>query len=478
MLNSSWLAVWIALAFTVAPSSLTCLGDSKPSAAPKKEPHGEAHGEVKKASAAPKHDAERDSELEEKAHQKGSKSKQTGHQAAVGTTNLVTVSDGKMGRLDIGTNLVIAKPRKKEMTAENAQTRIEMGRKQRLEKNYEAAELNLMDILNTTSLVEYQRLALLELAYVAQDARQLTKAQHYFSEYSRRFAQDSTIPEVLLRQGLLYREMGAPDMAVSKFFSVMSSALNLKLGEMEYYQLLVLQAQSEIAETRYQQGNYAEAEDFLHRLLKLDHPQLNKPLIESKLLRAMAKQDRRAETIAEARNFLRRHPNSSDVAEVRFLLADALKKSGQNREAMQEVLILLEGEQELAQSHPENWEQWKQRAGNDIANQLYQEGDFVNALAIYSSLAQSNAGTEWQLSVLYQIGLIYERMRQSEKAMIQYQQITQRSQQLTNALPPSVTSVIEMAKWRHNHLRWLTNSELESVKVRAQVERVINVPEK
>lgn len=467
---------------SIAPCSLICLAESKPSPAPKRDSHGETIGEVKKASPAPKHDAERDSELEEKGHEKAAskvpKSKSGKTHGSVGATNLLTASDGKLERLDIGTNLVIAKPRKKEMTAENAQTRLELSRKQRLEKSYEAAERNLMDILNTTSAVEFQRLALLELAYVAQDAKQLTKAQHFFSEYARRFAQDSTIPEVLLRQGLLYREMGATDMAISKFFSVMSSALNLKLGEMEYYQLLVLQAQSEIAETHYQQGNYVEAEDFLHRLLKLDHPQLNKPLIESKLLRAISKQGRRVETIAQARNFLRQYPTSSDVAEVRFLLADALKKSGQNREAMREVLILLEGEEQLAQSNPENWEQWKQRAGNDIANQLYQEGDFVNALAIYNSLAQSSQGSEWQLSVLYQIGLIYERLRQSEKAIQQYQQIADRAQQLTNALPPNVTTVIEMANWRNNYVRSMTNSELASVKIRSQVERTINGPEK
>jgi tetratricopeptide (TPR) repeat protein len=382
-------------------------------------------------------------------------------------------------RHEIGTNLILPKVEKRDLSTEELQRRLELARKHRIEKDYGAADRLLMEILKETAAVEFQRPALLELAYVTQEAREFTKAQHLYSEYVRKYPQDPTIPEVVLRQGRLYRDMGAPDLAVSKFYSVMSTALNLKLGEMDYYQSLVLQAQTEIAETRYQQGNYAEAEDFLERLLKLENPQLNRALILSKLIRSLSAQQKRPETISQARNYIEKFPNSSDVAEIRFLLADALKKSGQNREAMTEVLILLESEEKLAPVSPNSWEQWRQRAGNDIANQLYQEGDFVNALAVYTSLAQLNGSQEWQLSVWYQMGLIYERLKQPARAIELYDKISTQAAEKPSATPPrSLTSVLEMANWRRDHLRWLTNAEVVSLQLRLPPIEGSNPPNK
>lgn len=386
---------------------------------------------------------------------------------AVASAEAPTVHDSVPARADIGTNMVLPKVEKRDLSLEELQRRLELARKLRVEKDFAGAERNLTDILRELAAVEFHRPALLELAYVAQDAREFTKAQHLYSEYVRKYPQDPTIPEVTLRQGRLYRDMGAPDLAVSKFYAVMSTALNLKLGEMEYYQSLVLHAQTEIAETRYQQGNFAEAEDFLRRLLKLENPNLNRALIQSKLVRSLSAQQKRPETISEARRFLETFPNSSDVAEVRYLLADALKKTGQNREAMKEVLVLLESEEKMAAAAPSSWEQWKQRAGNDIANQMYQEGDFVSALSVYGSLAQLNGAPEWQLSVWYQMGLIYERMKQPERAIEMYDKIGQQAVgKTTPETPRSLSSVLEMAHWRRDHLRWLTNAELVSLQLK------------
>jgi tetratricopeptide (TPR) repeat protein len=74
------------------------------------------------------------------------------------------------------------------------------------------------------------------------------------------------------------------------------------------------------------------------------------------------------------------------LAEVRFLYASALKQMGRNRDAMQQVLKLLDAQQTTSQQNPESWIYWRQRAGNDIANQLYKEGDYLNALEIYLNL--------------------------------------------------------------------------------------------
>ena len=82
-------------------------------------------------------------------------------------------------------------------------------------------------------------------------------------------------------------------------------------------------------------------------------------------------------------------------------------------------------------SNPENWVYWRQRAGNDIANQLYLEGDYLNALEVYKHLAELDSGPAWQLPVWYQIGLIYERLRQPDKATETFDAIVARGKILT-----------------------------------------------
>jgi len=63
-----------------------------------------------------------------------------------------------------------------------------------------------------------------------------------------------------------------------------------------------------------------------------------------------------------------------NVPEVRFLLAAALKQTGRNADALQQVLLLLQSQQENVGKDPESWAYWQRRAGNEIANQLYREG--------------------------------------------------------------------------------------------------------
>ena len=57
--------------------------------------------------------------------------------------------------------------------------------------------------------------------------------------------------------------MGVNTLAISKFYSVMSTALKLKLDNIDYYKRLVLQAQTEIADTYYLEGKFDGVGRFL-----------------------------------------------------------------------------------------------------------------------------------------------------------------------------------------------------------------------
>jgi tetratricopeptide (TPR) repeat protein len=341
---------------------------------------------------------------------------------------------------------------------------LETAIQQRVQGNYTLANQTLIDLLETNAAPDLQRRALLELAGVAQDNNEWIKAQQIYSQYIHRYTEATNVPEVLLRQGLLYRKMGVDVLADSKFYAVMSSALKLKLDDMDYYKKLVLQAQIEIAETYYLEGKYQEASEFFSRILKSDTPGADPEQIQLKLVRSLSYLTNHAETIASAQMFLEQYTNSPNTPEVRFLLASALKNVGRVRDSMKQVLLLLQSQQENIQKNPETWIYWQRRAGNEIANQFYKEGDFLEALEIYRSLAALDNSPAWQLPVMYQVGLVYEQLQQWQKAMETYDSITARQKEMspTNA-SPTLTSLFEMAKWRKDYMVWMQKASAENL---------------
>jgi tetratricopeptide (TPR) repeat protein len=333
-----------------------------------------------------------------------------------------------------------------------------------LRKNlaYKQAEKALGDLMGTNAPPEIHRQALLEMALMAEEQRDLPRAAQVFSQYIHRFADHTTIPEVYLRQGLIYREMGAHRMAVSRFYLVMSKSLQLKLDQMAYYKRLVLQAQTEIADTIFLDANYEEAARLYERMLKQEAPELNRAHVHFKLIRCLSALDRKPATIAEGETFLQKNPDAEEVPEVRFLLARIYKELGRNGDASRQVLALLETQQANQKAAPERWAHWRQRAGNDLANQFYRDGDYLNALTIYNAMADISADPEWRLPVLYQTGLIYERLQQTAKAAAVYDQIVAGAQTVDpETMGPSLKSVFEMAKWRKEHLEWIQKSAVE-----------------
>ncbi len=339
---------------------------------------------------------------------------------------------------------------------------LNLARQQRAQKNYSFAIRHYASILESGAPEDYQRTAMVEMALANQEANQPVKALQVFAQYLQHWPQDPAAPEIMLRQGLLYRQIGASTMALAKFYSVMTSALTLKNGSLAYYKRLVLHAQAEISDTYYLEGKFDEAVEYLNRLLKQDAAHLNRPIIQYKLIRSLAMSDRHNETIAQAREFLDRNPQAPEAAEVRFLLAKTLKQNRQNDEALRQVMLLLKSQQATRTANPTNWVYWQLRAGNEIGNRLYLEGDYLSALQIYATLAELNPSPAWQLPVLYQVGLVYERLEQPEKAAETYRRILAREKELAPEAAPGLKTVMDMAKWRNNFLSWQVQAERSS----------------
>jgi tetratricopeptide (TPR) repeat protein len=372
-------------------------------------------------------------------------------------TNLPTkASDEEVELLDESTLARGLTSLRKANQVDPFQLALEAARKQRENKDLARAERSFIQLLEGRAPEEIKRPALLDLALVMQEQKSYAKAQRLYSEYTRRFPKDAAVPEVMLRQAYLYRDMGLPELAMSKFFGVMSTSLNLEVAELDYYQKLVLRAQVEIAETYYSQGKFDEASQYLNKILKLDGLEMHRADILYKLVRCNWNMRNFDSAIANARLHLAMYPNTPDTPETRYLLADSLKKTGHDQEAIEEIAALLQRQRENSKSDPEQWLYWQQKAGNDIANQFYRQGDYLKALQVYQNLADLNDSPEWQFPVWYQIGLVYENLKHYSKASEIYGKIVARHQGETpdGTSDGTITTIVEMARWRKDFLAW------------------------
>ena len=370
-----------------------------------------------------------------------------------------------------------------------------------------AAESLLAGIIeNPDAPLETQRDCLKHLAQFALDSGSNAKAQQIYSQLVSRYPLHPDTPSILYRQGVLYRKIGATELALSKFHAVMSTVVSLQVKDISTYRSLVLLAQTEIADTFLMAGQFDRAADYYRRVLKLGNADLNEAQIRLKLVKAVFELKDWKGVLAEGLQCIEKAALSSQIAEVRFLMAEAYKKLGMHQEAIQQTLELLNTEQERASKDPDNWAYWQKRTGNKLANELYEQGDYLNALLIYETLFKLPGNAEWHSQALYQIGLIYERMFQPDRASAAYSEILSRSTNAaitvsttntaakssttnsTNATPsvlppsavlgkkntplspaqpvsPGLNLIREMALWRLNNLRWDQNVNQEVQKI-------------
>ena len=391
---------------------------------------------------------------------------------AASTTKTETAKlEPQLSDLSIGldaTNPVPSAAPSKPQLGVVLRAKLEEARGLRYKRQPADAEPILIELLAEESPVPLQQAALLELALAAQEQNQPARAEQIYGQFVNKWPNDLRIPEILLREGQLFRQMGMNTMALAKYYGVMTSALVLKNDRMEHYQKTVRQAQLEVAETHYLTGKYADAADFYSRLLKQNTPTLNRARIQFRLVSSLAALDRSDEVVGQGQDFLSRFPEAPEQPEVRFHVALALKKLGRNAESLEQVLTLLREQKALTYEHPELWGYWQQRAGNAIANQFYREGDYAKALEVYLGLAQLDRSPAWQVPVSYQIGMTYERLLQPQKAAETYSTILARQAEMGTNASPGLKAVFDMARWRTNFIHWEENAERVNRSIRSR----------
>ncbi len=318
--------------------------------------------------------------------------------------------------------------------------------------DFDAAEIAYRQVLDGDAPIETTKAALLGLAHMHRKQGVLTKAAAIYERFLKDYPGDDRVPDALLELGRTYRDMGAPRMAISRFYNVINSTLKLPTGSgFEHYQLLAKTAQFEVAETHFESGEYGEANKFFSRLRMLDLASADRARAHFKSAYSLQLAGDLEGAVTSLRSFLDQWPEDENAPEARYLLATTLRSLNRPQEALATTLDLLRAEHTHSKADPKHWTYWQRRTGNQLANAFFAGGDILNALAIYHGLAALSDDPVWRIPVSYQIALCYERLGDTERAMKGFRAIADSAG--PNA-SPETADFARMASARLAHVQW------------------------
>ena len=256
--------------------------------------------------------------------------------------------------------------------------------------------------------------------------------------------------------GHLYRAMGGLEIAISNYYMVLNSSLNISIDQVERARDLSLNAKLEIAETHSELLEYEESYRHYELLSKLDLKPIERMRVDYRMCHLLYQLGRYQHAVPRLKQFLDQYRMSAHSPEIRYLLAKSYEKLNRKPEALKEVVQILQRQSSPDTALDGEADYWRQRTGNELANEFYEKRDYRSALTIYQSLARYNPAPEWRWPAIHQIGLCFERLGLPGKAILAYQEILDPEgfEISEESLSTSLQSLRQMAKWRLEHLNW------------------------
>ncbi|MFP4260502.1 MAG: tetratricopeptide repeat protein [Opitutales bacterium] len=267
----------------------------------------------------------------------------------------------------------------------------------------------------------------------------------------------------IYRLGEFYRAAGLHEKAVSIFYRVINMIIMRGSEQMEVYFPVARMAQFQIARANYESGNFDEAYAAFDRIEVLELSRENREVVlYYKILSAMKAGEAEAgEAMVE--DFSREFPESDYLPELVYLRAEVLMALGRSEEATDQLVQILETFEAKTFSDSGELRFWKQQAGNRLANRYYAEGDYAVALRIYQGLVGLSEDPAWQLPVIYQMGLCFEKLGRYERAQESYTYVLEDLAQIdAEQLSRALRQLGESATWRAQVLEWRQSAESDA----------------
>ncbi len=301
-----------------------------------------------------------------------------------------------------------------------------------------------------------KEMVLQKMAELYQEDGVLAKSAAVYERLTQEFSESRRLPEVYMKLGGIYRKLGASEMAISKYYMVLNSSLNMSFDQLEKYKYLSLKAKMEIAETHKEREEYEESLRLYQGLFRLELKPIERLRIHYRICYLLYELSHYQQAVSQLNLFLDEYVDSPHSPELHYLLAKSYEHLNRKPEALQEVMDLLRAQANPTTTHVSDAAYWKQLTGNEIANEFYSKGDFRSALTIYQSLARYSPKPAWRWPAIHQIGLCFERLGLPEKAKLAYEEILSPEGKSVDvkSLSNSLLALREMAKWRLEHLNW------------------------
>jgi len=338
-------------------------------------------------------------------------------------------------------------------------------------RDYKEAEPLFLQILSFDITPEKRRSILLEMSDLYEKTKEPAKQAAVLEKFCDAYQDDPETPQVYIKLGMLYRDLGLYKLAFARFYSVLNFSLRIDQSRIGTYRKLSVRAQMEIADTHFMMGSYAEATKFYNklRLLSLEPEENAHAIFQTAYSHYLLKEYSLAAPAFQT--FVTNYPQDGRMAEAMFLLADSYVRINKHTEATQTVLQLLKHQREatMKEKDEKEWIRWQKKAGNELANDLFEQNDYAGALSMYQSMLSLGNEPDWCWPVMYQMGVCLEHLSLGEKAKQMYKMIVEwpdRNGAKTEALKnASLAETYDMAKWRLNNIGWQNDTDNKLQKI-------------
>jgi tetratricopeptide (TPR) repeat protein len=275
-----------------------------------------------------------------------------------------------------------------------------------------------------------------------------------YEKYIETFPQDRMVPELCMRLGFLYREIGAYKTAFAKFLRrPQHEPCREPLGHGRVPASFAAGADGDCRHV-LRQGQYDMAAKFYLRLKRIEMPSADRVQVDFKYAYTQYLIKDYTTAISSFQNFIQTHPDDPLVAEAHFVLAGAYRQINQPQAPRRGAEpASVSGKEGRGHRHMDLLEA---PDGNTLGNEFYEQGDYESALRIYQRGALSDE-PGWLWPSLFQMGLCLERLRLTTKAADAYDIILAGAQKAKSegmVLPQSLSDIVDQVKWRREHLAW------------------------